>query len=109
MSEERTPVSVTIKCQHDGFGFDLTAELIVGHIPGLVAKLKAAGITPANSPYVWQGQPANAATPAAPVCKIHGVQMKPSKHEDGAFFCSAPIGVGPDGKKRYCSEKASLS
>lgn len=106
MAEERNPVSVTIKCQCQGFGLDLTAELLVSQIPGLIGKLKSAGIEPANSPYVWPAQTGQSATPA-PTCPVHGTIMKPSKHKDGEYFCSAPIGLKPDGSKAYCQEKVT--
>lgn len=108
MAEQRNSVAVTIKCQCQGFGLDLTAELLVNQIPGLIGKLRDAGIEPANSPYVWPAQtaPAPSAT-SAPTCPVHGTIMKPSKHQDGQFYCTAPIGVGPDGKKVYCQEKVN--
>lgn len=108
MAEQRNPVQVVIKCQSLGFGFDLTAELTVNQIPGLIGKLRDAGIEPANSPYVWVGQPAHAnATQTAPLCPIHGVCMKESKHKAGEYYCSVQIGTNGDGKKVYCQEKVS--
>lgn len=101
---EKNPVSVTIKCQADGFGFDLNAELLVEHIPGLLTKLREAGVTPANSPYVWEGQPADrtagGSAPSAPICPVHGTPMLPSKKGNG-FYCPKKLDDGS-----YCKAKA---
>lgn len=50
--------TVTFKIVADGFGADLT--LPVSKAPQIMAiaqSLKRAGIEPANSPYLWEGQP----------------------------------------------------
>lgn len=135
MSEEQQqqpkPVSIVLKCQYapvdnegnegDPFGFDLTAECLVAHIPGIVRKLQQAGIKPAQTPYTWdaskaaqnppqmapQGAPAMQQAPAGtpPLCPVHGVQMAESKF--GGWYCKSQVGVGPDGKRVYCQEKVS--
>lgn len=118
--QQRNPVAVTIKCQiplEDGpaFGFDLTAECLVEHIPGLVRKLASVGVEAAQTPYTWSGQqaaqnPPQQAVQAAsqgqpPICPIHGVQMAVSKF--GGWYCKAKNGIGPDGSAVYCQEKVS--
>lgn len=136
MAEEQTkqpqPVSIVLKCQYtpvdqdgnpqgDAFGFDLTAECLIAHIPGIVNKLRQTGIKPAQTPYTWDAskaaqnppqmapQGAGMAPPAAqgqpPLCPVHGVQMAPSKF--GGWYCKSQVGIGPDGNKVYCQEKVS--
>ena len=36
-----------------------------------------------------------------PQCRIHGVDMKPSKKGDGGFYCSQRVGDG------YCKERVA--
>lgn len=121
--QQRNPVSVTVKCQYQtegapAFGFDLTAECLVEHIPGLLRKLAGVGVTPAQTPYTWDSQqtaqnPPQQATQGfqaapqgqAPLCPVHGVQMAVSKF--GGWYCKAKVGVGPDGKGVYCQEKVA--
>lgn len=112
MSEEQNgkrPLAVTVKCQYDGFGFDVEAHITSGQIPSLIERLRELGIEPANSPYVWAGQPQdrlnNTGEPDVthgngyPVCRIHGKPMKASKK--GGHYCTSKLADGT-----YCSETA---
>ena len=106
MSEERNgkrTVQIVLKVQVDGYGADITADLLVAEIAPLVRKLRDAGVEPANSPYVWSGQPQDRVNgtgePAAPVCPVHGVAMKKSKHKDG-WYCTRKDGDD------YCKQVA---
>ncbi len=126
MAEERREVEITIKVQHNGYGADITAACTVDQIPGLIRRLQANDIQPANSPYVWGGKvdaetgtmvPVNGGAPRtqpvtgpAPLCPTHGVLMKPSKHRAGEFYCSAKIGADQTtGTGIYCTEKMTLT
>lgn len=103
-ANEKRPVEVVFKIQVDGFGADLRAELYVDEIEGLVKKLRASGVQPANSPYVWTGRPQgnDAATDNdAPLCGVHGSPMKPSK-KGGGYYCPRKLDDGS-----YCKEKAA--
>ena len=102
MSEEqggKRPLTLTVKCQYDGFGFDLTAELTSGQIPALIERLREVGVEPANSPYVWEAKPAGVDAQASdpPVCRIHGKPMKASRK--GGHYCTAKLADGS-----YCTE-----
>ena len=105
MAEERRSVHVVFKAQLDGFGMDMTAECLVDHLPGLVAKLRAVGVEPAHTPYVLCAIGGNPASTSAPCCPIHHTIMKESKHKAGEWFCSASIGLKADGNKAYCDQK----
>jgi hypothetical protein len=126
MADEKRLLKAVVKCQHDGFGFDLTAEVYADEIPRLIDKLRAVGVVPANSPYVWEGKVddntgnylpinggaprAQAVTGPAPLCPAHGKPMKASKHRSGEFYCSAKIGTDPaTGTGIYCTEKMTLT
>ncbi len=118
MADEKRLLTAVVKCQHDGFGFDLTAEVYADEIPRLIDKLRHVGIEPANSPYLWKGQQAQQDVAPrtqpvegpAPLCPTHGVIMKPSKHRAGEFYCSARIGTDPvTGQGIYCVEKMTLT
>lgn len=118
--QQRNPVSVTLKCQlpidnGTAFGFDLTVECLIGHIPGIVQKLLDAGVTPAQTPYTWDASkaaqnPPQTAPQDAPVvqaeveptpyCPVHQRPMKVSNH--GGWFCTAKIAEG-----QFCQEKAA--
>lgn len=105
-TDQKNPITVTFKIQHDGFGADLTAECLIEHIPGIVAKLREQGVTPANSPYVWEGQPSDRTNGAgsgssdAPICPVHGTPMRQSTKHSG-WYCSRKIVDGS-----YCKERA---
>jgi hypothetical protein len=106
-------VSVTFKVQCDGFGADVTADCLIEHIPGIVARLREHGIAPANSPYVWQGQPQDRASANgnghaanaqdAPVCPRHNQPLLHSKFGNG-WYCGSktdnPEWANP---KDYCN------
>lgn len=96
-------VTVTIKVQCDGFAGDVEAVCPVDVIPGLIAKLRAAGIEPANSPYLWQQNGTNGNGSSAPLCPVHGKPMKPSKY-GGGYYCTSKL---PDGS--YCKEKGQAA
>lgn len=104
MAEEKRTVAVTFKIQVDGFGADLSADLYVDELPGLVKKLRAVGVTPANSPYVWESKPTEqggtGSEGIAPLCPTHGSRMKPSK-KGGGWFCPRKVDDGS-----YCKEKS---
>ena len=103
-NETKRDVSVVLKIQCGGFAGDLEAVCTVDVIPGLIAKLHAAGIEPANSPYLWQQNGNGANDSSAPPCPVHGRQMRPSKYGDGGYYCPTKL---PDGS--YCKEKAAAS
>ncbi len=121
MADEKRLLTAVLKCQHDGFGFDLTAEVYADEIPRLIDKLRHVGVEPAQTPYTWDAQQAAQMPPAgapntqpvegpAPLCPTHGVLMKPSKHRAGEFYCSAKIGTDPaTGQGIYCVEKMTLT
>lgn len=90
----KRPVAVTIHAQLDGFGFELEAVVYVGELPGLMKKLREAGVEPQGQPL-----PKPATEDALPVCRIHGRPMKESKK--GGWFCPAKLADGS-----YCEEKA---
>ncbi len=109
-TEEKNPIQVTFKIQIDGFGADVTAECFIEHVPGIVKKMREHGIEPANSPYVWTGQPQDRgqaqgqphSAPSdhkGPLCPVHNRPMSPSKFPNGGWYCTAKH---PDGS--YCSE-----
>ena len=105
-TDEKNPVTVTFKIQLDGFGADLSAECYIDHIPGIVKKLRESGVTPANSPYIWEGQPAdrgtgNGSNASAPICPVHGTPMLPSKKGSG-YYCPRKVEAGG-----YCRAKAA--
>jgi hypothetical protein len=121
MADEKRLLTAVVKCQHDGFGFDLTAEVYADEIPRLIDKLRHVGVEPAQTPYTWDAQQAAQAPPAgvsraqpattqAPLCPTHGTLMKPSKHRAGEFYCSQKIGTDPaNGQGIYCTEKMTLT
>lgn len=86
-TEGKNTVQVTFKIQHEGFGADLTAECLIEHIPGIVKKLRDAGIEPALTPYAGTamglsspaGAHGNGAAAGAPVCPRHNQTMKEGK------------------------------
>ncbi len=121
MADEKRLLTAVLKCQHAGFGFDLTAEVYADEIPKLIGKLRSVGVEPAQTPYTWDAQQAAQMPPAgaprtqpvegpAPLCPAHGKPMKASKHRAGEFYCSAKIGTDQTtGTGIYCTEKMSLA
>lgn len=128
--EQRNTVHIVLKCQYalseqTSFGFDLEADCLIEHIPGIVKKLMSEGVKPAQTPYTWSGQqaaqhppqgaPAPTPFPAqgsqhtsgqpAPLCPVHGTMMAISKF--GGWYCKAKVGMGPDGNAVYCQEKVA--
>lgn len=105
MAQERRDVSIVVKCQCEGFGFDLTAELAVDQIEGLMKKLRASGVEPAQTPYTWKdqgkGSVSNGHNNGAPVCPHHNAPMQPSTKGSG-WYCPRKLSDGT-----YCKEKAS--
>lgn len=100
-TDNKREVSVVLKIQCGGFAGDLEAVCTVDVIPGLIAKLRDAGIEPANSPYLWQ-QNGNATDGSnVPLCPVHGKPMRPSKYGDGGYYCPTKLADGS-----YCKERA---
>lgn len=74
------------------------AEKLIGHYENIVEQLLGIGWQPLKAG-VRTAAPANGASEgAAPMCRVHGVAMKPSRRP-GSFFCSKKVGDG------YCQEK----
>lgn len=111
MADEKRLLTAVVKCQHDGFGFDLTAELHADELPVLIGKLRHIGIEPANGKYVWPAQqdvaprtqPVNG---NAPLCPAHGTIMTASEYRAGEFYCMQRTGQdSATGKAIYCTEQ----
>lgn len=98
--EQKRAVSIVVKCTCEGFAFDLTAELSIDQIEGLMKKLQGSGVEPANSSYLTTPNTSKSSGDVlAPLCAVHGTAMKPSK-KGGGWYCPRKLDNG-----EYCKEK----
>lgn len=105
--KEMRPVTATFRVIVNGFAADLEATGTLEDLVGITKKFKALGITPGNSPLLWEGRNGGngkdapgGSGDAAPRCPIHGSPMKPSKKGSG-FYCPRKLDDGT-----YCKEKS---
>ena len=98
MAEQR-PVTANLRVIINGYAADLEASGTLEDLVGLTKKLEALEIQPANSPLLWKEQNGNGN--GAPVCPVHGSQMRPSS-KGGGYFCPRKLADGS-----FCKEKVT--
>jgi hypothetical protein len=96
LDEHGQEVQLTFRC-----ALASQAEKLIGHYKNTVDRLMGAGwqVSKAGVKATQASAGDAAPTGAAPSCRIHGGQMKPSR-KPGSFFCSRKLADGS-----YCQEK----
>ncbi|MCI0392248.1 MAG: hypothetical protein MOB07_26250 [Acidobacteria bacterium] len=92
-SSARFQITATI----DGFPITVEVEGKADSLRAMIDRLMAIGAVP---PAATPAQPEPTKPAGAPVCKVHGSQMKESR-KPGTYFCSRRLADGS-----YCAEKS---